>query len=422
MIIELSVYWLGRRLQQMTGQTIAPEDWDKKRQRPKKARRKDLEYQTRLLDELETFILAVLQTYGERRRLADLTPAKLRTEVQTFLYGGARIPKSNDALSWLDAFVKGESSRKAKGTAQVRTAAFNHLSAFIEKRRAGSLAFEEVDFSFFSSFRDYLFSLGLNDNTVHKVLRNAKRFFKQAALKGEPVKEWNFSICNDLGVCPEESDTIRLHQSQLIALAMEIPLPTTPKMEKYILPAHLERVRDWFLVACYTGARYGDWERIREELAEAYRTGKRAIRIVTQKTKTRVVIPIQPALWAILEKYAGQLPDVPTNQHFNREIKEAFRIRGFTWMTEKIETVKGRKVVKQIPLYERIGSHSGRRIFAYNAYYVWKLPVSDIMAITGHATELQCRAYIGESLEHTENRLLEHEIFNTPRKPPQGDE
>jgi len=54
---------------------------------------------------------------------------------------------------------------------------------------------------------------------------------------------------------------------------------------------------------------------------------------------------------------------------------------------------------------------------AFNAFWVWGIPVSDIMAVTGHTTEKQCREYIGDNMKVTESRLLSHEVFKNPNPP-----
>jgi len=206
-IVEISVSWLGRRLQQMIGQTIDPKDWDKSRHRPKKIRRNDIRDLQRLLDDLETFVLAVVQEYSRQRRLGDLTPDILRKEVRRFLYGGASAPKVGEVVYWMEGYLD---NAKAFTTLQKWRTTINHLSNFLEQKRSGYLAFEEIDYNFFCAFRDHLRETGINDNSVHKYLKALKGLMRKANQEGRPVKDLNFSIGHDLGVFPEESDSIRL--------------------------------------------------------------------------------------------------------------------------------------------------------------------------------------------------------------------
>ena len=77
-----------------------------------------------------------------------------------------------------------------------------------------------------------------------------------------------------------------------------------------------DRVRDLFIVGCWTGLRFSDWNQIRpENISDGF------LELKQQKTGGAVVIPLHPTVQAILDKYDGNLPPVLTNQKFNEFLK-----------------------------------------------------------------------------------------------------
>lgn len=150
----------------------------------------------------------------------------------------------------------------------------------------------------------------------------------------------------------------------------------------------LERVRDVFLVGCYTGLRFSDYTNIRPENINGDR-----IRITQTKTKQPVIIPVHPRVREILEKYNYQLPPAISNQKFNAYLGEICEDAKINEPYQKTITRERQTVVTQAPKHQFISSHSARRTFATNAYRNG-IPPSLIMAITGHRTESEFMKYI----------------------------
>jgi integrase len=64
----------------------------------------------------------------------------------------------------------------------------------------------------------------------------------------------------------------------------------------------LERVKDLFLIGCFTGLRFSDFIRIEpENITEE--GGAKYIEMLTKETSQRVVIPLKPIVTEILTKY-----------------------------------------------------------------------------------------------------------------------
>ena len=69
----------------------------------------------------------------------------------------------------------------------------------------------------------------------------------------------------------------------------------------------LSNVRDWFLLASYTGLRFSDFSRLTKDNI------KDSITIKTQKTGVTVIIPVHTYVKAIFEKHDYKLPRVISN-------------------------------------------------------------------------------------------------------------
>jgi len=65
----------------------------------------------------------------------------------------------------------------------------------------------------------------------------------------------------------------------------------------------LDRVRDLFLIGCYTGLRYSDYSILKpEQIKEGFITTTQV------KTGDEVIIPIHATVQKIIEKYNGNCP------------------------------------------------------------------------------------------------------------------
>ena len=152
-----------------------------------------------------------------------------------------------------------------------------------------------------------------------------------------------------------------------------------------------EKIRDLLIVGCYTGLRFSDWHKVSDSIKDI--DGIKILEILTTKTKQLVLIPVLPELEAILQKYNNKLPIV-VSQEFNRVIKEVCKmiLKDSTYL--KIYSEAGQiKEDKKRLKYLDVSSHCCRRSFATN-FYELGIPPSDLMLITGHATEKQFFEYI----------------------------
>ena len=86
-----------------------------------------------------------------------------------------------------------------------------------------------------------------------------------------------------------------------------------------------DHIHDVFLIGCYTCQRVSNYNNLNEDHFETTRKGTRIIRLIQQKTKTEVTIPIlNDNLIALLEKYNYNTPKA-NEQVLNRYIKNILK-------------------------------------------------------------------------------------------------
>lgn len=257
-----------------------------------------------------------------------------------------------------------------------------------EKKRKIRLEFRSITQSFFNDFVAFLQELGLSTNTIWHKTVSLKAVMK-AANEQELTNNTKYQLFKNVS---EESQSVALSEDELDALARF----------DFSSSARLERTRDLFLVGCWTGLRFSDFTRIREENIK-----DDMITIQQQKTNEFVTIPLHPVFLRIWEKYNGILPANISNQKFNDNLKDVCREAGLTEHVLKSITKGGKKQTTVYEKWQLVSSHTARRSFATNLYKSG-FPSISIMQITGHKTESSFLKYIKVTKEEHAKMLMAH--------------
>lgn len=322
----------------------------------------------------------------------DITPDSLRQYLDVFTN---KKPKGEDVketpkeplkaslMAFIDEFIDNAPNRTnpknglllAKTSIVKYTDARRYLAEF-EKTRKKPLTFEDITFEFAKNFDTFLKAKNFMPNTIGKAFATLKVFINEAATQGLPIN--TFVISKVLKSQKEDVENIYLNVKELQALK-DFDFSDNPR---------LERVRDFFLIGCWTGLRYSDFSNIKpENIKDGF------IKMETSKTKTVVTIPIHPIVAAIIARYDGVLPPCVTNQRLNYYIKEAAQIAG---LTERIEIHKTRGGKRESTIYEKwqlICTHTARRSFATNQTKIG-MDSRLIKGFTGHKTDSAFSKYI----------------------------
>ena len=197
--------------------------------------------------------------------------------------------------------------------------------------------------------------------------------------------------------------------------AKEIYLTKAELQALYEMPLEglKDKVRDVFLVGCYTCQRFSDYARLEKENFTKTAKGTKVVRIVQEKTGNDVVIPIlNDNLLHIAEKYGYDIPkvnDVILNRYIKQILKELYSTdtsldrKELTLLTMKerekekqglvsFERDNKENVIK--PRYELVSSHTARRSGITNLYLSGNFDTYQMMSISGHRDEKTFYEYI----------------------------
>lgn len=156
----------------------------------------------------------------------------------------------------------------------------------------------------------------------------------------------------------------------------------------------MERVKDMFLFACYTGLSYIDLKELTDmQLVKAI-NGHLWIYTKRAKTNEAVKVPLLPKAREILEKYAGEkekeitgkLLPVYSNQKTNAYLKQ---------------------IAKACKIHKNITFHVARHTFATTVTLSNGVPIETVSKLLGHTklstTQIYARVLqkkVGEDMEH----------------------
>ncbi len=375
----------GYRFKYYLSEKIDPRFWSLKDQRAKKTNKFPGHMElNRRLGKIHDKIKDIYSAYRNDHDSKEPSPDVLRAHIdhefkdkpkngqKTFLsFFHELVNSSKDGTRVQHSTGKPFSNSTVKAYATT----LNHLTAFKADKKK-NIDFENINVDFHSDFTEYLIKkYKLSANSIGKDMKNVKTVMNEATERGLnsnlQFKSKKFSVTK------EDTTSIYLNQKELEELA---------NLE---LPEAKERVRDLFLIGCYTGLRYSDFSILQ---ADHIKDG--FIEIIQVKTSQTIVIPVHPIVKGIIEKYNGQLPKSVTNQKTNEALKEiGEKLKCLQVNITKTLTKAGLREPKNLVKWKLLTTHTARRSFATNEYLAGT-PGITIMAITGHRTEKSFLKYI----------------------------
>ena len=255
----------------------------------------------------------------------------------------------------------------------------NHLEIF-QTKKAFRVDFDTIGKDFYIKFTDYLKEIGLKPNTIGAHIKRVKRLMNEANEDNLTTNQDHHK--REFKIIKEDVETIYLTLADIEVLyKLQIDLPAKRK------------IRDIFVLNCFTGLRHSDWDKVSFENMH-----ENKLYIKTQKTKEPVIIPVKPLVLEIMNRYRPI--EVPTLQKTNEAIR---------WIGEKAHDNKIGS--GDIQKWLEIRTHTARRSFATNAYLAG-IPMRDIMQVTGHRTTESFLKYIRVTKLETAEKLKDHPFFS----------
>lgn len=182
------------------------------------------------------------------------------------------------------------------------------------------------------------------------------------------------------------------------------------KLNNLKLNPRRSQVRDLFVIGCFTALRLSDYSSLSES---NFDLKNNQIRILTQKTKEPVVIPMHPVVREIIDRNGGYvfLQYGRSEYNFNKVLKRIAQSAGFTEEV-LIERTRGGQIHRDIKKkYELVSSHTARRTAATNMHLAG-IPDFRIMLITGHKSWNSFCRYIRIGKDENAKELQNHPFFN----------
>jgi integrase len=385
-LIMLSFSFPGGRFRASTGETIDPDRWNQKEQIA-------VSSQMFNADELN-FKLMRIKMYlmdEHRKQTNDGKKVTIEAMKETFAsYLGKSIKiksEKNELIPFAEKYVE----KYVGGTKLLIDLTIRYIKEFDK-----NVKFDDINERWYNDFVSFLIknkkmkkdtSIGLHVKNLKTILNAA---FESRITNCTEQKRKYFKVFS------EDSFQLYLTKDEIKSL---YEFQVSSDIERHVL--------DMFILACYTGLRYTDWEKInKNNLIE----GGRVLRVTTKKTGEDVCIPLHPIAREIMQKYDG-IDLNKSNSNYDLVLKRIVKNFGMDRQYSKTFTHSGRKKTITQKKYEMISAHTARRSFATNAY-LQGVPVLDIMKMTGHQTEKSFRRYIRIDKLQTAIRNIDHPFFN----------
>lgn len=383
-LILITFTFNQKRLRLSSGISVPTKSWDIEEQKAKPL--KDFAEENGKLRKITSFLLDKYDELFDSGQ--SFTKAEINRKAEEIreafrVYTGRKENRTTEKLNLL-SFIPVFQERYKDKFNPTHIKHYNGLKTRLESfqlTKDFKVDFETINKTFYLQFTKYLKEEGLKANTIGSHIKRLKRIMNEAV---EDKLTMNLEHKNHyFKILDVEVDTIYLTQDEIQALyELKIAIP-----EK-------RRIRDMFVLNCYTGLRHSDWSKVS---LDNIHNGKLYVR--TQKTDEPVIIPVKPLVIEILKKYDNNL-DVISLQKTN----EALRFIGEFAYSKKTKS-------DNIKKWLEIRTHTARRSFATNAYLMG-IPMHDIMQVTGHKTTVSFLKYIRVTKLETAEKLKDHPFFS----------
>ena len=388
------IRYQNKKVKHYTNLRIHPKHWNIKEKQVRKSHPNSPDF-NHWLKGVETFVakleLEWSKKYSSTGKVPIIPPTYLKENLNKYFTKTTKDEREEDNLKSFWGFYNQFLTRMNNGTrlhlskntpmAPKTIFQFENLKRHLEnyqKAKKTKIEFDKIDLTFYHDFVEYLtIKLKLAPNTIGKLITNLKVFLREAFDEGMTTN--NIFTHRKFRSINSVADTIYLTPIEIKEI-LNLDLKTNLK---------LDRVRDMFIIGCYTGLRFSDIINIKPE-----NINDGMIEITQVKTKEKVAIPMTREVERLLSKYNNSLHKI-SNQKFNDYLYDVVtKCEGLEIEVTK-NTIQGNNpVVIKKPKYEFVASHTARRSFATNEYMLGDLSIQQIMSITGHKSTKSFYKYI----------------------------
>ncbi|WP_038336252.1 site-specific integrase [Empedobacter falsenii] len=370
-IIYLVMRWDGLQMKISTKQKVNPKFWNKERLKVKETiSEKNHQHINKELVEIEKVAYKMFNSFTETFKRKPNSEELKNLIEQEYFQNNPMFKKvdKKTILDYFDDYIETIKSTTAHTTVQKYKQAKENFKDF-QKDKKRIYNTEMIDLKFRNEYVEYLIETKkYAPTTVYrkmKFLRTVLYFIENLGIKVNPFLHNSRFLTKDI-----EVDNIALSENEI------------DEIERLDLSDNkrLEQVRDLFLVACYTGQRFSDLNKINQSniIDDEY------IAIRQQKTNEQLTLPLLKVVKTILVKYSYKLPKI-SNVKFNEYIKEVAKL---CETLNKQYNGDNKKV-----RWQMISSHTARRTFV-TLNYGKGVDLDTLKLGTGHKQTKTLQTYI----------------------------
>ena len=376
-LILLALNYNNKRFKYSTKTSIKPSNWSNKNCRVKAQASHSLEI-NKHLQKIENSILETYHDLVANDSLINSKILKSRLDVKL------NRKDKEDFFSYMKSYID-QKSELRDTTKRDYLQTYNTLREF-EEHTGYIVSFESVNLDFYSRLQNYMIkTLNHSLNTFGKRIKTIKSIMNYATEIG---------INKNLEYQKKSFKVLSVKTNRIYLTKEEIN-----KLKELNLSGALAKTRDAFVLMCYLGLRFSDYNKINNNnIYNGF------LDITMHKTNERVSIPIHPYALEIIEGYNYILPEL-SNTKLNKQIKIVCKYAEIDEMIIQSD--------KSLYKYELVTCHTARRSFATNGY-ISDVPIRDLMRITGHKKETTFLDYVQVKREVKLSRILE--IYPTELK------
>jgi len=388
-LIYAYLHFGGKQVKLSTGLKIHPKQWSPAKQRVRRGALLEMPINERL-DRIGVTLSKIFLDLRNEWILP--TPDLIKNRFYTLAQPTTR--KERNVLTCFDDYIDSLTGKMQPGTITNYKTTRKHLASFASTYPS-KLTFDSMDRTFFAAFTRYLLTTAdLGNNGVWNVTKNLKAFLRNAERTGLTTA----THYREFRVTKFERPVIALTQEELACLE-NLDLSDNPR---------LQRVRDQFLIECYTGVRYSDLAKITPEQIQ-----KGKISIVTKKTCDAITIPIIPAAREILMRCRDLTSRVITNQRMNAYLKELAELAELNTPCTLVSYKGAERIETTLPKHKIISTHTGRRTFVTISLERGMRPET-VMKITGHKDMKSFMRYVQVTNSVATRELVEAWTLKEP--------
>lgn len=365
----------GERIRLGTGVLVNPEDWNDARKEVRRTEPLYAQFNSRLSDrvaEIEREIASRLQHSTVAFNLQDLQQDLSSRQLMPAI----AVPVQQETLmEMFDRFIEAKRTSVAPRT----VAKYETLQSLLREfgRKGMKVDFGTITHDFGDAFTKFLLVKKKHtNNTVGKYVSTFKTFLSWADERGAKFSRDYIKF----RVPEEDVEIVALTADELQQL-VDFDLTTNTR---------LQRVRDLFLFACYTSARFSD---VQSCNLDDIRDNVWHLRM--HKTKTETHIPLNQHARRILDTYRGDGKGLPkiSSQKMNDYLKELGKLVGLDAPVRIVRYRGSTKVEERGPKWEFLSSHVARRTFVTLSLERGMRPEL-VMAVTGHKSYKTMKRYV----------------------------